>query len=243
MSVKTELDQIRSKIGEEKAKDVETLLKTIEQKYQSLDVDFKNSNDQVLGLNEELRRVNTESKNRKLDLRKNVDQLQDYEITIQQLKDNLEKLKSSDSLDQYKKQVQPEIDGLKTENEKLKSFQAQIYTQNRNRFQNVLEQIKEHPSFEKIQGKIKLPELKENKYNYTTLGDDEIMLNLNKLNEYTELGLFGDIKPMDTDFKKPKVDTKVEGEIDIERLAWENPAEARKILDRKYGRGVLFKPI
>jgi len=167
MDVKEITSQMREKLGDDFTK-VEALMTRVEGYYESL--------------NEDLRAANGESKKRKLELRKLQGELEDKDAEIETWKTKAEDSKNAEK-----------IKTLENENKALKEFQEKIQMQTRETFKTKFEEVAKTEAFKKVNGKFKLPEPdKEGAYDLSKLSDEDIDYNIQKLEEYTELGIFAE---------------------------------------------------
>ena len=120
---------------------------------------------------------------------------------------------------------------LTDENEKLKGFQTQIYKQNREKFSQSFDEIVEADSFDNIKSYLKIGELKDDKYDHSSLSDDDIVFNNNKIDEFRNLGLL-ETKTLTRQHVPPGKPPggSLDKKIDIAGLARKDPKAAAKIL-------------
>lgn len=169
---------------------------------------------------EDVRIANSESKDRRLKLRDVESKLSEYETEIEQLKNDT-------TVADLTKQV-----------EGLKSFQSQIYKQNRDTFKNKVDTYSKNSTFEKVTPLLSIP-VKDDKFDFDAMDDTAVKSGLEKLNEYEQLGIFETQTPHKPGMP-PRVDQRkssndISGD-ELIRLGKENPAEAARILTEKgYG--------
>jgi hypothetical protein len=173
-----------------------------------------------LSVVDDLKAANAESKSRKLKLRELQEQLENVQAEAEKLKDT------------------SALDELKKENEQLKEFQKQIFNQNKEKFMKEFSEIAKHPAFEKIKDKIKLPEPDGENWKFESLTDEDVQYNLQKLNEYKELGIFEtkQATKSNVNISPPTLPDNV----DIVELAKKDPEAARAWLDKKRKKQSIF---
>ena len=116
--------------------------------------------------------VNNESKTRKLKLR-------EYEEKLAEREAELEKLKNDET-----------VKNLKAENERLKKLESMVIQEKKQKLSAKLAQISAHPDFEKLKGTVELPEPVDGKWVVDSLEFPKVETILNKIDEYSNLGLF-----------------------------------------------------
>lgn len=146
----------------------------------------------------------------------------------------------ADELTKEVEELQRKIVGLNNDDsvkeltekvKKLEGFQTQVYKENREKFTKMFDNIKEHANFDKVKSNFKLGELKDDAYDNTSLSDEDVNHNINKLTEYQSLGIFGDgIDIKNIPPGKPPGGEPPGKDIDIVKLAKEDPAAAAKHL-------------
>ncbi len=162
MNIKELLDQLRSQIGGEAAAKAESALKNIERG--------------VLDLQEDISRVNTESKERKIKIRELESQLSEKDVEIEGLK------KKTDT-----SEVEKEVASLK-------EFKSRTLKAQRDSFASKLETISKHPNFEKVKPFLSLPDPKDGKYDLSKMEDGDLEKNMGEIGKFEATGLFGEVK-------------------------------------------------
>ncbi len=168
MKIKELLDQVRSQIGDEAVTKVNSILKQIESG--------------VTDLQEDISRVNSESKERKIKIRELESKISDKETELEDLK------KKADT------------SALEQELKVLREFKTNTLKSQRDSFASKLQTISKHPNFEKVKGFFELPEPdKDGNYDLSKLEDGDLETNITELSKFETAGLFGKIE-------KPNVD-------------------------------------
>jgi len=166
--VRAKIEQVRSKLGDEEVAKLNSDLKSLESG--------------VTELQEDVERVNGESKGRKIKIRELESQLSDKDTELDTLK------KKTDTSE------------LTKEVETLREFKSNTLKGQRDSFASKLKTISKHPNFENVKGFLKLPDPdKDGNYDLSKLEDGDIEHNISKLSEYEAVKLFGEVS-------KPNVD-------------------------------------
>lgn len=166
MDVKEIISKIKEKLGDDNFTKVEALLNRVESSFESLGEDLKSANG--------------ESKKRKLELRKLQSELEDKDAEIEDWK-----AKAGDSKNADKIKI------LEDENKTLKDFRENIQKKTRETFKTKFDEVVKTDAFKKASNKFKLPEPDDKGvYDLSKLSDEDIDFNIQKLEEYTELGIF-----------------------------------------------------
>lgn len=218
MDIEKAIGEITQHFKEETPESVKATLENVKREFGQMQVS--------------LSAVNTESKGRKETIRKLQDELDEALSKVSKLSDDTQMKEMQANYDS-------KISELTTEKENLLKSQNALHEIFRKEVANEIEKIKEHPNFEKVKTQIKLPEIKDNKFDFTKLSTEDVLFNKNKLSEYQALGLFESKLEPPGIAQTPRVE-KFE-DIDIVELAKTNPLKAREILDKRRGRNVLFK--
>ena len=151
--------------------------------------EFEKVADEIITLkseHEELEKKEYGNYKDSMNRKEKVEKLEEQLSTVTQEKENLEKKLG-------------EIDLTKIEQErddalsKLADFEKTQNADRRKKFLDKYELYKDHANFEKIKGKIKIAELKDNEVNWDSLSSEEINVNLEKITDYEDAGVFGDV--------------------------------------------------
>lgn len=178
--VRAKIEQVRSKLGDEEIAKLNSDLKSIESG--------------VTDLQEDILRVNGESKERKLKIR-------ELETSISEKDEKIQDLEKKTDTSELTKEV-----------ETLREFKSNTLKGQRDSFAAKLKTISKHPNFENVKGFFKLPDPdKEGNYNLSKLEDGDLESNLNKLNEYETAGLFGQVEKPGVD-GSPRIEHPAGGE-------------------------------
>jgi len=132
---------------------------------------------------------------------------------------------------ELKKTHENQLKELTDQNLTLQESQKKLNQIVKNEVIQDLDNIKEHPRFERIKDQLKMPEIKEGKFDLEAFKDEDAWYTKNKLAEYRKLGIFEEDGKTQTNVTTPKVPNIAE--VDIVDLAINSPAEARKVLDKK----------
>lgn len=215
MDIEKATAEIVDSLKEDTTESVKTTLENVKREFGAMQVSLKAANE--------------EAKTNRLKAGELRGKLEDADLQISKLSDDT-KLKEMQA--DYEKQ----IGEYKTQNEKLTEAQKQLYGIFRKEFITSFDRIKEHPNFEKVKDILKIPEKKEDKYDFDSLSDEAVLFNKAKLAEYDSLGLFV-VEGKSTSPQIP-ITEKIK-DIDIVELAKTNPEEARKYLDKKRRRSLF----
>ncbi|MDZ7795533.1 MAG: hypothetical protein U5N56_00105 [Candidatus Marinimicrobia bacterium] len=163
MDIQKLLDQVRSQIGDEAVAKVNSVLKSIESG--------------VTDLQDDIKRVNSESKERKLKIRELESSVQDKDVELEDLK------KKADT-----SEIEKEVDGLR-------EFKSRTLKAQRDSFASKLENVSKHPKFEDIKDFLHLPEPgKDGKYDLSKMEDEDLEKSMDELNKFDKAGLFGKVE-------------------------------------------------
>lgn len=198
MSIKDKAAEIRKVLSDEESSKIESLLKDIEQEGKTL-------NNDLSSIKDDIKSVNAESKSRKLKIRDLETKIEDSGIEIEDLK------KKTDHSE------------LTKENEQLKEYKTKVLKTQRTSFIDAFSKIKDHVNFEKTKDRFKIPAEKDGKFDWGSLTDEEMEINVAKLTDLNSLEYFGKIEKRDVDgdrfnredSKKP---TEIKNEKDIENV-------------------------
>ena len=196
MNITEKTAEIKARAGEDAAKNIGQLLSDIESSY----TDKEDSVNKLYA--ETMKRKNTI-----LDLEKDRD---DLKVSNERLKKDLE----DDS----------KLVELKNENDTLKTFKTTVYDQNRASFKTKYEVVSQHENYDKIKSVVSVPlkEGSETEHDYEKIEDAQVAVMLAKINEYAELGLFGDSKKPDNVVLTPQ--TPPGGAVDFSKMSSEEMA-------------------
>ena len=196
MEIKDRMSEIRARAGEESAKNISPLLDTLQSDY----------TDKLDTVN----RLHSETLRRKEKI-----------IEIEQDRDDL-KVKN----EILKKDLEDDsklVEANKKVNELLE-FQTTVHNQNRVSFKTKYEVVSQHENYDKIKSVVSVPlkEGSETEHDYEKIEDAQVTVMLAKINEYADLGLFGDPKKPDNVVLTPKTPTG--GAVDFSKMSSEEMA-------------------
>ena len=166
MDITNALEQVRSKLGDEKLPEVETLLTEIK-------TEFGRLGKEVSELQGALKSANHESMTRRIELNKVNQSLSEKDMKIEELN------KDSGS------------DELNKELEGLREFKNGIIAKNRQNFVDGFAKVVTHPNFEKAKSEFVLPNPSdEGKYDFKDVSDDDMDLNVTAFNRLNRIDFF-----------------------------------------------------
>lgn len=228
MDIEKATVEIGGSLKEDTSESIKTTLENVKREFATMQISLK--------------AANSEAQTNRIKASELRGKLEDADLQISKLSDDT-KLKEiqadhKSKFEELKKGSETKIKEFETLNTQLLESQKQLHGIFRKEFVTSFEKIKEHPNFEKIKDILKLPEKKEDKYDFNALSDEDVLFNKSKLAEYNSLGLFEVIGGIPS-VKVPL--TEKITDVDIVELAKSNHKEARKWLDKKRGRNVLFK--
>ena len=166
------ISKVREELGEDSSK-VETFLKEIEN-------DYKEFQDKIDDQRDTISTVNTESKGRKLEIRKLKSELDDAN-------DEMETLKGEDKSE--------EVESLKEKVKGYEDAEAEKVKIKAKGFIDKYDKLKDHTDWEKSKDKFKIPDEKDGELDWKSLKDNDIAKNADKLSEYQGIGLLGEANP------------------------------------------------
>ncbi|MBC8181492.1 hypothetical protein H8E88_10255 [candidate division KSB1 bacterium] len=232
MDIEKNLSEIRQALKEDTGEGTKNLLSQI--------------GSEVLTMQDALKRLNSENKTK----RESFNELQistddligKKDLEIGKLKKSIETLSDDGAIktlqadhktetNELKTDYDTKITDLTTQNEQLQDAQKQLYGIFKTELINDINTIVEHPDFEKVKDILKLPEIKDEKYDFDSWTDDDIIYNKSKLNEYRKVGLFEEKIPI-SNTNIPMTD-KIDLNIDIVELAKRDPEAAKKELAKR----------
>ena len=232
MDIAKSISEIGKALKEDSGEGTKNLLAQIESEFTTMQ--------------DTLARVNNESKKRREKINEltiaNEELISTKDLEIGKLNKKINALSDDNAIEKLQAEHTVKINELTTEheskvsdlttrNEQLLESQKQLHEVFRNEVVNDLTNLKDHPNFEKVKDKLKLPEIKEDKYDFENYSDEDMLFTKSKLSEYKGIGYF-EIDGKKPDNPQTPIVTKT-GEIDIEELARTDPAAARKELDRR----------
>lgn len=165
MFIKDKIAEIRKALPAEEIAKVENILKDVENEEKIL-------NNNLSETQSDLHSANSESKGRKIELKKVKALLDDKDIEIDELKGKTDHSE------------------LTEENESLKEYKNKILKEQKTVFINSYERIKDHPNFEKAKARFIIPELKDEKLDWETVKSDDMEANINTFNDLNSLDYF-----------------------------------------------------
>lgn len=203
MDIEKATTEIVNSLKEDSPESIKDMLENVKREFSAMQISLKAAND--------------EAKTHRLKANELRGKLEDADLQINKLSDDT---KFKELQANYEK----EIGEFKAQNQSLLESQKQLHGIFRTEFINDFSQIVEHPNFDKVKDKIKLPEYdeKEKKYKFDSLPDEDVLYNKSKLAEYNSLGLFssGD----KTKSPLTPITEKIQTEVDPIHLAETNPA-------------------
>lgn len=230
MDIEKAVAEIGASLKEDSSESTRTVLESIKREFSTMQ--------------SSLAAANQESKGRKDQIRELENKLEDAEFKIGKLSDTTEVTKIKQEYEDKIKEL--ETNSTKTM-EEFEKEKAQLLA-DREKLQSIfkdevvsdLTAIKDHDAFERIKGKLKLPEVKDDgSFDFESYNNDDMMFTKAKLVEYRDLGLFGDaLKP--TRVETPKVPKTPPEDVDIVELARKDPEAAKKWLTAKRGNKPLL---
>jgi len=173
---KEAISKIREALGEDSSK-VETHLKAIESDYSKFTVDLEELQDTI-------KHVNTESKQRKLKIRELEGELEDAKTETETLKG---------------KDMSEEVKTLTAKVKVYEDAEAEKVKLKAKGFIDKYDKLKVHADWDKAKDKFKIADPikddKDGKLDWGSLDINEIAKNADKLNEYQGIGLLGEANP------------------------------------------------
>ena len=229
MDIAKAITEVGGFLKEDAPESVKTTLEGVKREFSTMQISLSSANE--------------ESKGRKEKIRTLQDELDDAQAKVAKLSDTT---KVQELETEYAAKIKAletdsatKIEEFEKEKAQLLAAQNELHGIFKTEVQSDLEIIKEHPAFEKIQGNLKLPEVKEDKsFDYETYSIEDVLHTKAKLVEYKNLGLFGE-SLQDSNPMVPKV-KKIDDDVDITALAKSDPVAARKWLDAKRHKNPLF---
>lgn len=227
MDIEKVVAEIANSLGEDSPESAKESLENIKREFSAMQISLKAANE--------------EAKTNRLKANDLRGKLEDADVKIAKLSDDsaMNDLKAN-----YEKQLaelQTNFDQTKTDleaqNAALLESQKQLNQIFKDEVKTDLEVLKDLPAFEKVKPNLKLPEVKDDKFDFENYPDEDAIFTKEKLAEYKRLGLFGQDTKIDNPAIPKVTDFK---DVDIVELAKTNPAEARKVLDAKRNKNPLF---
>lgn len=121
-----------------------------------------------------LKAASSESKGRKIKIRELEEKVSDFEMQVETLSKDNDKTE------------------LLAENERLKTFKADVFKRQRESFKGKIDSVKTHANFERAAKLLKLPEPdKDGEYDFSNMQDSDFEFNIIKLSELDALDYFG----------------------------------------------------
>ena len=155
------LDQVRSKVSPEELDKVGSLLEQVKSR--------------VKGHGDSWHATLAETMDRK-------EKLREYDRTIEKLNDELAKANSK--LETF------DTTELEQERDTYKEKYNSAFERLRKSLETSFDKIKDHPKWEKAQSQFKLPEIKDDKYDWGSLKPEDIEYNISKFDELQALEYF-----------------------------------------------------
>lgn len=166
MDITNALEQVSSKLGDEKLPEVESVLTEIKTEFGKL-------GKEVSELQGALKSANHESMTRRIELNKVNQSLSEKDMKIEELQNN------SGSED------------LKKEVEGLREFKNGVIAKNRQGFVDGFAKVVDHPNFEKCKSEFVLPNPGEDgKYDFKDVSDEDMDLNVTAFNRLNRIDFF-----------------------------------------------------
>lgn len=166
MDITNALEQVSSKLGDEKLPEVETVLTEIK-------TEFGRLGKEVSELQGALKSANHESMTRRIELNKVNQALSEKDMKIEEL------LNDSGS-----KELKKEIEGLR-------EFKDGVIAKNRQGFVDGFSKVVEHPNFEKAKDEFVLPTPNDKgEYNFKDVSDEDMDLNVTAFNRLNRIEFF-----------------------------------------------------
>jgi len=232
MDIERILSEIRQALKEDTGEGTKNLLAQIQSEVLTMQDSLKHLNSENKTKREKLNelQISTEDLIGKKDLeigklKKSVETLSDNSV-IKTLQADYET-----KTNELKSEYDIKITDLTTQNEQLQGAQKQLYGIFKNELINDINIIAEHPNFDKVKDILKLPEIKDEKYNFDSWTDEDVVFNKSKLNEYKKVGLFGDVITISN--PNLPITEKIDLNIDIVDLARRDPEAAKKELVKR----------
>lgn len=166
MKLSEKLDQVRSQLSSEDLdKGLGALLEEIK--------------GEAISLLDNLSAANSESKNRKIEIKSLKEKLENIEIERDDFKNKLDGFDTS---------------GLENERNNYKDKYHSLLDKEKNAFAIAVGQIKEHPNWDKAKPLLKLPVEKDGKLDWASMSPEDTEYNVSKWNELQQLGYFGEVQ-------------------------------------------------
>jgi hypothetical protein len=201
---------------------------------------------EVLTMQDAIKRLNAENKTKREKLNElqisTEDLISKKDLEIGKMKKSIETLSDDSAItklqadnettvNELKSEYDTKITDLTTQNEQLLESQKQLHGIFKTEVINDINGIVEHPNFEKVKDILKLPEIKDDKYDFESWTDEDVIFNKSKLAEYKTVGLFGDTLPV-INPNIPKTE-KIDLNVDLVELARRDPEAAKKELAKR----------
>lgn len=232
MDIEKNVSEVRQALKEDTGEGTKNLLAQIESEF--------------VMIQDSLKRVNSENKTKREKLNElqitTDDLIGKKELEIGKLNKTIETLSDDSAITKLQADHETQISELKsdydtnitdltTQNKQLQDSQKQLYGIFKNELINDINTIAEHPNFEKVKDILKLPEIKDEKYDFDSWTDEDVIFNKSKLTEYKKVGLFGDTVTMPNP-NRP-ITEKIDLNVDIVELARRDPEAAKKELAKR----------